>query len=44
MLLNDKLEQNVEEKDALGPLNPITAILYLFVVAFIATIILSGVR
>ena len=44
MLVNDELEQNVKEKDALGPLNPITAILYLFAVAFIATIILPAVR
>jgi hypothetical protein len=44
MLLNDKFGQNVEEKDALGPLNPFGAVLYLFLVAFVATIILPGFR
>jgi hypothetical protein len=43
MLLNDPL-QMVEERDALGGLNPVTAVLYLFAVAFIATLILPGFR
>ena len=36
MLLNGKIERNLEEADALGSLNPILIMLYLLAVAFAA--------
>jgi len=44
MALNDKASPNTSEMDALNSVNPVMAILYLFVVAFAFTVILPGLH
>jgi hypothetical protein len=44
MPLNRQAGQATGDKDALERVNPITAILYLFVVAFVFTAILPGLH
>ena len=44
MALNDKASPNASETDALNSVNPVMAILYLFVVAFVFTVILPGLH
>ena len=44
MMLNDKASPNASEIDALNSVNPVVAILYLFVVAFVFTVILPGLH
>jgi hypothetical protein len=44
MPLNCQVERSGEDGDALNSLNPVVTILYLFVVAFIAAAVLSGLH
>ncbi len=43
-MLNDKIEKGMEDRDALKALNPVMAILYLFMVASVVSFMLPALR